>query len=271
VTALDLDEVSGGRVVLGLGTGNRHINDWAHGLDTARPLRKLREYVDIVRAVVRARAGEAVQYQGDIHRTRWRAARDPLRPSIPVILAAAGPRMVETAGRCADGVGVGILVSPEHLAAEMRPRAQRAAEAAGRDPSALRFPMAAMVNVDHDVERARVLTKRAICGLFHPVPHPYYDFLLRAQGFGAAADIATELVPQGKLREAAEHIDDEIVDRLTFTGDPASCAERLAAYEGLADSIIGMNIRAGSKGDRHAGYAEACEMFALARSAAQVS
>ena len=99
------------------------------------------------------------------------------------------------------------------------------------------------------------------------MPHPYYDFLLRAQGFGRAADIAAELVPQGRLREAAEHIDDEIVDRLTFTGDPASCALRLAAYDGLADSVIGMNIRAGSKGDRHAGYAEVFEMFALARAA----
>ena len=150
--ALDLDELSGGRFTFGIGAGNRHINDWWHGADSSRPLDKLRQYLAVVRALIRAQAGERVEVDGSIHRVRARAAREPVG-RIPIVVAAAGPRMIELAATASDGVGVGILVSPEHLANEIRPRARAAAEAAGADPAALRFPMAAMVTVDEDVER----------------------------------------------------------------------------------------------------------------------
>lgn len=197
-------------------------------------------------SVAVARAGEAVEFRGEVHRTRWRAGADPVRSSIPVVVAAAGPRMVELTGACSDGVGVGVLVSPEHLRDVVRPLAQEAAAAAGRDAAELRFPMAAMVSVDGDEEGARATTRRAICRLFHPVPHPYYDFLLRAQGYAAATDAAADLVPRGRVREATAHIDDEIVDRLTVTGTPAACAERLRAYEGLVDEVICPNLGTGT-------------------------
>jgi alkanesulfonate monooxygenase SsuD/methylene tetrahydromethanopterin reductase-like flavin-dependent oxidoreductase (luciferase family) len=265
MSALDLDELSGGRFTLGIGTGNRHINDWSHGLDSSRPLAKMREYLPIVRAVVAARAGELVSIDGEIHRTNWRAGREPQRRALPVVLAAAGPRMIELAAAATDGVGVGVLVSPEHLRDVIRPLAHAAAVAAGRDADHLRFPMAAMVSVDHDEERARATTRHAICRLFHPVPHPYYDFLLRAQGFADAADAAAELVPAGRVREAMGHIDDEIVDRLTITGTPAACAARLAAYDGLADEVIGLDLRRRDADAPIAAWDDVFEMFALAR------
>ena len=265
ITALDLDELSGGRFTLGLGTGNRHINDWSHGLDSSRPLAKIREYLPIVRDIVAARAGDLVEHDGDVHRTRWRAGRDPQRPALPVIVAAAGPRMIELAAALSDGVGVGVLVSPEHLRDVIRPLARAAAEGAGREPDAVAFPMAAMVSVDEDEERARATTRHAICRLFHPVPHPYYDFLLRAQGFAEAADAAADLVPQGRIREAMTHIDDEIVDRLTITGTAAQCAERLAAYDGLADEVIGLNLRRPDPAAPTHAWDPVLEMFALAQ------
>jgi len=263
MSALDLDELCGGRVTLGLGAGNRFVNGWAHGLDSSRPLAKLRDYLAIVRAVTTAGAGQAVKLDGEVHHIRWRAAREPVRPSIPVVLAAAGPRMIALAAASSDGVGVGVLVSPEHLRDVIRPLARDAAEAAGGDPDSVRFPMAAMVSVDDDDERARAAAKEAVCRLFHPVPHPYYDFLLRAQGYGAAADAAASLVPQGRMAEAVALIDDEIVDRLTITGTPAACADRLAAYEGLADEVICLDTGAWSPASSGA----VLTMLTLARAA----
>jgi alkanesulfonate monooxygenase SsuD/methylene tetrahydromethanopterin reductase-like flavin-dependent oxidoreductase (luciferase family) len=244
VSALDLDEVSGGRFSLGVGTGNRHLVDWSHGLEFARPVAKMREYLAVVTAMVRARAGESVEVEGDIHRTRWRAGRDPVRPALPVVLAAAGPRLIEVAAAGCDGVGVGILVSPDHLAGEIRPRARRAAEAAGRDPDAVQFPMAAMTCVDDDVERAYATVRHAIVRLFHPVPHPYYDYLLRAQGYGAVADAAARLVPAGQVRDAMAQVPDEVVERLTLTGGPEAVARRIDAYRGLADEVLCLDVRA---------------------------
>lgn len=245
VTALaarDLDELSGGRLVLGVGTGNRHMNEWYMGVDTARPLAKLRDYLTILRSMTAARAGESVRHDGPVHRTRWRSAFEPVRPSIPVHLSASGPRMVRLAGEVADGVAVGIMTSPHFLADVVRPNAQAGAAAAGRDPASLAFPIGAQVSVNQDEELARQATRLAICGLFHPVPHPYYESQLRQLGFGEFADAAAALMPAGRTREAMALVPDEVIDTMTITGTPQQCAARVAAYEGLADEIIVLRI-----------------------------
>ncbi|MEL7157720.1 MAG: LLM class flavin-dependent oxidoreductase [Actinomycetota bacterium] len=242
IAARDLDEMSGGRFVLGIGTGNPHFNQWYMGADTARPLAKLRDYVEIVRAVVAGRAGEPVRHRGDVHSIRWRASWEPVRPRIPVYLSASGPKMVRLAGEVADGVGVGIMASTGFMADIVRPGARAGAEAAGRDPDALAFPMGALVSVNDDEEAAREAVKAAICGLFHPVPHPYYDSQLRQLGFDDFADRAAELMPAGRTADAVALVPDEVVDTMTITGTPAQCAARLAQYEGVADEVIAFRV-----------------------------
>ncbi len=259
--ARDLDELSGGRFVLGIGTGNRHLNEWYMGVDSSRPLRKMREYVEVVRAVVAAQAGEAVRYEGEVHRIRWRATYTPARPTIPVYLSASGPNMVRLAGEVADGVGVGIMTSTRFLDDLVRPNARAGAESAGRDPSMLAFPIGAIVSVNRDAELARDATRAAICGLFHPVPHPYYDSQLRQLGFAEFADRASELMPLRRTREAMDLVPDEVIDTMTITGSPAECAARLRQYEGLADEIIAMRV---AQRDEPAGLAAYEDLFALA-------
>jgi len=242
LAARDLDELSGGRFVLGVGTGNVHFNEWYMGVDSRRPWAKMREYVTIVRAVVAGRAGEPVRHEGELHRIRWRASWDPFRPSLPVYLSASGPKMVAVAGEVSDGVGVGIMASTTFMRDIVRPNACAAATAAGRDPDALAFPMGALVSVNDDEEAAREAVRASICGLFHPVPHPYYDSQLRQLGFTAFADAASELMPAGRTREAMDLVPDEVIDTMTVTGTPRQCAARIAAYEGLADEVIAFRV-----------------------------
>jgi len=99
--------------------------------------------------------------------------------------------------------------------------------------------------VDDDRERARDLVRRTIAGLFHPLPHPYYDFLLREQGFAKVADACARHVPEGRIEAAIETMDDALVDRLAFAGDAATCARRLREYDGLVDEAILLNVSAG--------------------------
>jgi len=259
--AAKLDELSDGRFTFGIGAGNRHINEWLYGVDVWRPMQKMREYLEILDVLLRGGTTDATEVGGPTHRMQTRLARSAER-RVPVVLAAAGPRMIELAGSMTDGVGVGILVSADHLASEIRPRARAAAEAVGADPDALRFPMAAMTNVDDDVDRARQRTRRSIAGLFHPVPHPYYDFLLREQGYAAVADACSELAPQQRWDEAMATIDDELIDRLTITGTARQCAARLLEYDGVADEIICLD-RSGSQGSCSP---VVLEMLSLARS-----
>lgn len=238
IAARDLDEMSDGRFVLGIGTGNRHFNEWYLGRSTDRPVAKLRDYLQIVREVAAAPAGGPVRHEGDVHRIRWRASYAPARDRVPVLLSASGPRLVRLAGEVTDGVAVGIMASTDFLSDIVRPAARAAAVDVGRDPDELRFPMGAQLSINDDEELARRATRAAICGLFHPVPHPYYESQLRQLGFGQFADAAMTLMPDGRTAEAMELVPDEVIDTMTITGTPAQCAARIAAYEGLADEII---------------------------------
>ena len=238
IAARDLDEISNGRFVLGVGTGNPHFNEWYMGKDSSRPLAKMRDYLEIVRAVVSADQGGPARYNGDVHQIRWRASFKPTRPTIPVYMSASGPNMVRLAGECSDGVGVGIMSSVEFMRDIVRPNASQGAIDAGRHPSEVAFPMGAILSVNHDAELAREATKAAICGLFHPVPHPYYDSQLRQLGFADFVDQAYELMPAGRTREAMDLVPDEVIDTMTITGDVAECARRIREYEGHADEII---------------------------------
>lgn len=264
VLARDLDELSGGRFVLGVGTGNKHFNEWYLGADMARPIGKMRDYLTIVRSVVAAERGGPVRHSGERHSIRWRASYAPHRPSLPVYLSASGPNMVRLAGEVSDGVGIGIMSSVEFVRDIVRPNARSGAEAAGRNPDDLAFPMAAMVSVNDDVDRARDAMKKAICELFHPVPHPYYDSQLRQLGFAAFADEASRLMPAGELRAAMAAVPEEVVDTMTITGTVAECAERIAAYEGVADEIITFRI---AQPDEAAGIAAFDDLFTLVSTA----
>ena len=245
--ARDLNELSDGRFVLGVGTGNLHFNDLYMGIDSKKSRAKMRDFMEIVRAVVSGRARQPVRYQGDNHRIRWRASWEPATENMPVYLSASGPKMVRLAGEVSDGVGIGIMSSVDFVRDIVRPNARAGAETAGRDPDALKFPMAATVSINRDVELAREASRAAICKLYHPIPHPYYDSQLRQLGFSEFADKAAELMPAGKLREAMALVPDEVINTMTITGTVQDCIARINEYEGVADEVI--LARTGQRGE----------------------
>ncbi len=238
MSAVDLDELSGGRLVLGVGSGNRVTNESYQGVPVVRPLRKMREYVELLRLVTSARRGEQVDYEGEIHRmSGWRCQVDPVREAVPVVLAATSPRMTRLAAEVADGIGLGSLQSAEYvagIAAECRAQAVR---------PGFSVLMAALVAVDPDAERAREAARTAVVNLYAGKPHPHYDALLRAQGYERVADGVDGAVRRGDLEAARRAVTDEVVDRLTVAGTPEECARRLRAYaEAGVDEILLVNV-----------------------------
>lgn len=107
-----LEEVSGGRSILGLGTSNRQWMEEQLGIPFDRPMERLEEAVDVLRGAV---AGQAVVYRGRAFRVDARLAFTPPRPRPPVVLGAKGPRMLDLAGRLADGVLLSTLASPPYV------------------------------------------------------------------------------------------------------------------------------------------------------------
>ena len=101
IQAATLQDLSGGRLLLGLGVANKSIAGW-HGGVFDRPLKRAREYIDIVRKVA---AGERVEYEGEIYQTgkRFQLSWKPSYPNVPVYLAGLGPQMTKLVGKISDG------------------------------------------------------------------------------------------------------------------------------------------------------------------------
>ena len=269
LTAVDLDEVAGGRLLLGVGSGNKVTNEKYQGVPVRRPLQKMREYVELLRLVTTARQGEQVDFAGQVHSmTGWRSQVDPHRPAIPIYLAATSPRMTELAGEVADGIALGSLQSAEFV----RSVVAQARATAGSRPFGVM--VAAFVSVDEDRERARSAGRTAVVNLYAGKPHPHYDSLLRQQGYVQLADDLTRLVAEGQLDKAHDAVPDEVVDDLVIAGTPDDCSRRLADYAGIVDEVVmvntnGMRYRADddrSAPSRHDLLDSFDKTFALARS-----
>jgi 5,10-methylenetetrahydromethanopterin reductase len=153
MSAATLQELTGGRFLLGLGAGAEQFLAWG-GIARPQPLARTREAVLACRALLdrRAPAGEpalaagATAWQPEGH-LRWPG------PPVPVYLGVMGPRMTALAGEVADGVLA--LSYPPERAARSAEVVRAAAVSAGRDPDALDVPACFWVSVDDDLDRAR--------------------------------------------------------------------------------------------------------------------
>ncbi|GAA3203274.1 LLM class flavin-dependent oxidoreductase [Actinocorallia longicatena] len=224
--ALDLDELSGGRLVLGLGSGVRRlIEDW-HGQPFEGPVGRMRDTVEIIRLVVAsAHTGEPLLHEGARRSLRMRGYRrpEPVRTRIPVHLAAVGPAMTALAGEIADGWISHELGSPRYLAERIAP----GLAAAGRTPEIV---VSACCSIDPDPAAAR----RAAAGTvgFYASVRTYADFF-------AFHGFAGEHAAVGAAFRAGlpPDVPEEMAAALTLSGDPEEVAEGVRAYAGTASSI----------------------------------
>jgi 5,10-methylenetetrahydromethanopterin reductase len=260
MAAIDFNEFSGGRLTLGIGGGNRIINEQWQGTPHARVLTKMAEYVAIMRQVARTRPGARVQFSGDVHRMDWPPAVEPDPAPYPVYLAAVFPRMMRIAAQHADGIAAGATLSPDYIREVLKPQAAHAAAAIERDPDGIAWTAVAITAVDADRERARRAAREALCHLYAPLPHPYYEYTMREQGFGTTADALLKLMPAGELEAAVRVIPDECIDRLTIAGTLADCRARLAEYADVLDEVILLNALPSSDGDALSAYATALQL-----------
>lgn len=242
MSAVDLDELSGGRLVLGVGSGNKHINEDWQGIPLDRPIRKMGEYISLLKKAVSTKVGETLNWEGTMHQMNWPPAVEPVRESIPVYLAALYPQMTKVAGRTADGLALGALLSADYISNEITPRFKAAASEAGRDPDDLGIYLAPFVSVHEDEQTARQAARKAICHLYSPLPHPYYDHVLREQGFSKVADACTKHIPAGDMDKAMETITDDVIDAVTISGTHAQCREKMKEFNGVVDQILMVNV-----------------------------
>jgi 5,10-methylenetetrahydromethanopterin reductase len=225
-TAAQLDQASGGRFVLGLGVANDVMNG-RFGLTPFPPLRMVEEYVGVVRAVLTGQGG----YAGELFRTGMVPLDSPpVRHDLPIYLAALGPRMLELAGRIADGVILN-LMSPEQ-AGRAAGAVRAAALAAGRDAASVEIACVVHTCMSDDAAAAAVAAREVVPRyVLHPAVGRLFGEHEGAGSNGAAdLDRARERTLAGDRAGAAQCVPQFVADALVAHGNADACRARVAEY-----------------------------------------
>lgn len=242
MTAMTLDVLSGGRVLLGLGLSVPWIVEGWHGVPYEKPLERTREYVEVVRkAIAREQPlehiGEHYQipYRGPGSTGRAEPVRSllhPLRARIPIYLASIGRRNVTLTGEIADGWLPG-LYSPEREAIVTEPL-DEGLRRAGRDPADIEIAVIVETvrtdNVDDARDRLRPLFAAYIGPIGVGIQNSYFDVACRL-GFEGEAHGIREHYVNGRKAEAAAAVPDAFLDEVTLLGPLEAIADRLAAWQ----------------------------------------
>jgi len=207
IQSATLQDLSGGRLLLGLGVANKSIAGW-HGGVFDRPLKRAREYVEIVRKVA---AGERVEYEGEIYQTgkRFQLSWKPSYPNVPIYLAGLGPQMTKLVGKIADGVVIN-MATPAKIR-EIAARVREGAREAGRDPSKIEIIAKSRVSLNPD--RALVRSRLRQVLTFYNIADHYSD-MLRGMGFESEVNAIQAAFQKGGFKAAMAALTDSYMDKL---------------------------------------------------------
>ncbi len=234
--ARDLDELAAGRFVLGLGNGTRRmISDW-HGQDPDAPAVRMEELVPLIRDLWRL-SERPVDHEGRFYRVKIRGLDDLAAPApeIPIYTAGVNPRMIETAGRVADGLLGHSLFSPRYITDVARPAIEKGARYAGRDPSEVELATFVVTSVDSDEERAR---REAAAMLAFYASVKTYAPLYEICGFGREAEAIRAAFGRGDAEAMVGAVTEAMVDALAVAGTPAQVNAGLRRFDGIVDRLI---------------------------------
>jgi coenzyme F420-dependent oxidoreductase len=235
-TALTLHDVTDGRFRLGLGPSSPALAEGWHAGEFERPLRRLRETVDVIREVY---DGGDVDYDGDVYDVGGLSYDRDVPDEPPgVDLATLGPKATELAGRFADG-WVPQLFTPDALR-ERLDDLERGADLGDRDPDDLRVSPIVRTCVSEDREYARAITRQMVAFLIGAYG-PFYGDSVAEQGY---EEMVAEIRSAWEDRDTAAMADaltDEALDELAAAGTADEVRERIERM-GAVDGVDAVRV-----------------------------
>src|SRR5437660_1679736 len=246
MTAATIDQLSNGRMIVGIGSSGPQVAEGWHGQRFAKQLQRTREYVDVIRIAL---ARERLEYAGetltlplpDGPGKALKLTISPVQERIPVYLAAIGPKNTALAGEIADG-WIPTLFSPEHVS-ELRPLLQEGAARSGKSLDGFDIAPTVNVFVTDDLAPARDAMRPFIAlyvGGMGSREQNFYNQLVSRYGFEAEAKRIQDLYLEGKREEAMAAIPDRLIDTVSLCGPREHVRERLAVYRDAGVGTLGV-------------------------------
>jgi len=238
LTALDLDELSGGRFKLGLGTGVKRLNESWHGVNFGSPVKHLRETVEAIQTLVSgAHLGKPISYPGEYYNLDVRGFRRPwapVRDIVPIYLAAVGPRMSRLAGSHGDGWIGHELNSRKWVEDVILPNIASGLRESGRDRR--RFDVVLTVCCAVNESRQKAIRQAAGSVAFYATVRTYHEFFA-SSGFGDEATRIGQLFREGNTEAMLEAVPEEMVHTFAVAGTAAEVRSRLKDLADLGDEL----------------------------------
>jgi F420-dependent oxidoreductase-like protein len=243
MTAMSLDGLSGGRFILGLGPSGPQVVEGWHGVAYGKPLTRTREYVSIVRQILRREA--PLEHKGEHYQIPYAGAGasglgKPLksilhgRPELEIYTASIGPAGVACSAEVADGL-IPVWMNPERFDL-LEPHLEKGFAKAGGGKSLADFDVAPFVTcvMGDDVEKCRMPVKGMLAlyigGMGARGKNFYNDYAKRL-GYEEAAEKIQDLFLDGKKGEALAAVPDQLVDEIALLGPKERIVERLEAWK----------------------------------------
>ena len=258
MTAATIDQLSEGRMILGIGSSGPQVSEGWHGVRFGKQLARTRDYVAVLRMAL---ARERVEYHGETLELplpdgpgkALKLTIGTVQERIPIFIAAIGPKNTQLTGEIADGV-IPTLFSPEHVAI-MRDELQVGIDRAGNGKTLddVEIAPSVQVYVGEDAAAARDLMRPFIAlyvGGMGSRKQNFYNQLVQRYGFEDAAKEVQDLYLDGKKDEAAAALPAELIDAVSLCGTPDQVRDRLAAYRDAGVGTLGVTPMAWTKEDR---------------------
>jgi probable F420-dependent oxidoreductase len=234
--ARDLDELSAGRLILGLGNGTkRMMEDW-HGVSGEAPAVRMEELVEVLRKLWRLDQGP-VHHDGRFYRVHVIPTSDtppPYRPHLPIFTAGINDRIVQSAGRVADGLIGHPMFTKLYVDEIVRPALAAGAAKTGRDPGDLQLTGVLMCAVDPDVEAAR---RKMAYSIAQYAASRVYDRLFELHGWSEEQNAIREAARRRDIEAMIAAVPEEAIDSIAVVCAPGELAAHVARHAADYDHL----------------------------------
>lgn len=237
MTAMDLDELSGGRFILGLGPQVKRVNEERFSTKFEHPAPKMKEYVRAIRAFEAGHFGEQPDFRGRFYSVTmapWPRLTPPVRRKFPIYFAAVNKRMLEAAGEVADGVIGHPMTSPEYIRSVVLPSIELGAKRGGRDPAEVELAQQVIVSISDDREQAMREVKQQIG--FYATTRTYTP-VLAIHGFEDIVPSLREAFARKDMAALSALVTDEMADTFGIYGTADEVKEKVRKFEGLVGEL----------------------------------
>jgi alkanesulfonate monooxygenase SsuD/methylene tetrahydromethanopterin reductase-like flavin-dependent oxidoreductase (luciferase family) len=231
-TAATIDELSGGRLILGLGISHRPVVEGWHGQTIDKPVSEQREYLAIVRAILR---GEDPP-PGEKWRTAFHLVGLDPRPALPIYISGLSPRMLRLAGEIADGV-ILWLCTPNYISDVVVPEVSAGRERAGKGLEGFDIVTAVPTAVTDDTSAAHDAMRTDLLPYFGL---PFYRAMIERSGFGSDITAFDAGAAAGDVEAMRAAISDGFLAALTAIGDEAAVRAGIARYADAGTTTPGI-------------------------------